>query len=483
MAGIEPIYIPLRKNELSLENIRPYFLTIMTTFNNNARKVQKFRKIYENQHEIEFKKRRYDDDSDVNNKVATPHLWAMVNFKTGYAFGNPKEYSQSADNQTDDIKFLNKYNKDANLRTIDKDVGTEIYAVGNCYYFIEPKDNLKDLDLNSESPYVIYCKPSDTCAKVYSSYNGNEELFDILVTKITDSTKGDRTIISIYLPDTYYEVETYDLSTFDENKARRFERLKYKELPLVEKYANNSRIGIVEIGETLQDAIDTIYSNEVDNIVDVVNELLVFKNCVLGKTQDEEAQFVKTAKKNGVIVLNDRNPDVPAGLETISTKLNHSDILNLLESIKNELYSSCGVPLATSDTSNGGNKQGALQLGNGWENAYNRLLDEINSFIIADNKLLRKILFICKKLANSRLNTLNASEIEIKYNPNMTDNMLSKAQAYNQFVTNGVPPQIAIEWCRLSNDPISKGKIIQDYMDAQKEQDINSNIADNIELQ
>lgn len=467
MAGIKPIKLPLKANGLTIEEIMPYMSTIATKFNTNASRVKHFREIYENQHEISNKTRRYEDDSDINNKIATPHLWAMVNFKSGYALGNPKEYSQSKEMQTDDIKYLNKYCKDVKMRSVDKDVITEVYTVGNCYYFIEPKPNLALLDLEYQAPFNVWCKPSDTCAKIYSSYNGNEELFDILVTRLDEDLPVQRTIVSIYLPDAYYEVETTDFVSFNINNAQTFPRTIYKKLPLVEKYANKSRIGIVEIGETLQNAIDQIYSDEVDNIQDIVNEMMIFMNCVLGEDQEKEAEFLRIAKKNGIIVLNDKNPELKADVKTISTKLNYSDILTLMESLKNELYSACGVPLATSDTSNGGNKAGALQLGNGWENAYDRLLDEINSFINADYDVLDRMLFICKNVANTKVNELNASEVEIKYNPNMSDNMQVKAQAYKEFIDCKVPPEIAIAWCRLSNDPITIGKIIQDYMDKQ----------------
>ena len=97
------------------------------------------------------------------------------------------------------------------------------------------------------------------------------------------------------------------------------------------------------------------------------------------------------------------------------------------------------------------------------ENAYDRLLDEINSFLIADYDLLRKMLFICKKDPKCKLNELNANEIEIKYNPNMSDNMLSKAQAYQFFYKCGVPSRLIVEWCRLSNDPVTASKMIDEY--------------------
>lgn len=489
MAGITKIKIPIRKDELTIEAVKPYLGTILTEFEINRGKIEKYWSIYENQHDISGKVRKYEEDNSINNKVSTPHLWSIVNFKSGYALGNPKEYAQTNDNQTDDIKYLNKYVKSANLRTIDKNVADWVYATGLGHYFIEPKSG--EFDIESEAPFNIYLKTPNTCAKIYSAYNGEEELFDILFTKykkIEKSKERDVTLLSIYLPDYYYEIEYDSLAKIDRFKeiaTRRQPRPIYKKLPLVEKYANESRIGVVEIGKTLQDAIDNIYSNEVDNVEDLVNEMLIFKNCSLGTTAKEKSETLQTARKNGAIEINDKSPDIEADVKTISTKLNHADILTLLESMKNELYATSGTPIAVSDTSNGGNKQGALQLGNGWENAYNRLLDEINSFLIADYDLLDKMLFIAKKSKGSKLNELKASEIDIKYNPNMTDNMVSKSQAYKIFVECGVPSDLAIAWCRLSNDPVTASKRIEDYKaklkkEAMANEGINGAKANNI---
>lgn len=472
MAAIEKIKIPVRKTELSIDAIMPYLPTVFEKFTNNQKKIKHFWEIFENKHDIFGKTRRYGDDDDINNIVATPHLWSMVSFKGGYALGNPKEYAQTQEKQTDDIKYLNKYAKSVNLRSIDKNVANWVYATGLGYYFCEPKDKNQEYDPENEAPFNVYLRTADTCAKIYSSYNGEEELFDMLVTGYTKIEKGKEKeiiLISLYLPDSYYEFECDNTipttPQFSLLTNKTVARAIYKELPLTEKFANESRIGLCEIAETIQNAINTIYSDQVDNIEDLVNEMLVLRNCILGNTPEEKSENLKSAKKNGVMEIKDPSPDVEADVKTISTKLNHSDILGVIESLKNEMYSACGVPLAISDTSNGGNKQGALQLGNGWENAYDRLLDEINSFLIADYDLLRKMLFICKKDPKCKLNELNANEIEIKYNPNMSDNMLSKAQAYQFFYKCGVPSRLIVEWCRLSNDPVTASKMIDEYKD------------------
>lgn len=473
MAGIKKIKIPVLPENLSIDAVKPYLQQILTTFQENKRNVQKWWKTFENQHNILTKTRRYDDDSDINNIVSTPYLYEMVTFKTGYAFGNPKEYAQSQDSQTDSLKYLNRYSKDANERAIDKNVATYNYATGAGYYFIEPRSG--NFDPEYESPYVIYDKKPDTCVKVYSSYNGEAELFDVLVTELETVENGaskTETIMSLYFPDMYYEFKTFGEGVqFDEIIENRKPRAVYKMLPLVEKFANEDRIGIVEIGSSLQDAIDKLHSDQLDNVEDLVNELLVFMNTVLGKDQDEEADFLRNAKKNGVIVLNDKNPDIKADVKTITQKLDYNGIITIINNMKRDLFDSCGVPIPSSDTSNGA-KSGAVEKGNGYDNAYNRILDDYNSFIKADMEVLKRKLFICKNFSNSKVNDLFASEIDIKYNPNMTDNMLTKSQSYVNFVEHGVPPVLAIQWCRISNDAITPAKQIEAYKKELDEQNV-----------
>ena len=238
MAGIEKIKIPIKKSELNINNIMPYLPDIYAKFCVNRDKIKKFWNLYENEHSIYQKTRKNGDMSSVNNIVSTPHLWAMVNFKSGYALGNPKEYSQTDENQTDDIKYLNKYSKSVNLRSIDKNVAIWVNATGVGYYFIEPKEG--EYDAENEAPFNVYLRTSDTCTKVYSSYNGEEALFDMLVTSVKKKIKDidtDIVVVSLYLPDKYYEFEYYEVVPgtfkFNEIKAKTKDRKIYKKLPLV----------------------------------------------------------------------------------------------------------------------------------------------------------------------------------------------------------------------------------------------------------
>ena len=474
MAGIQKIKIPIQPSELTVESILPYLGEVFEKFEQNRSNIEKHWKIFENQHEIENKTRRYDDDSAVNNVCSTPYLYEMVTFKSGYAFGNPKEYAQSAQNQSVGLKYLNRYSRDANERSVDKNVAVYNYATGCGYYFIEPKSI--DFDAEYEAPYVIYDKMPNTCTKVYSSYNGEAELFDMLVTslkKIENGKEKETTILSVYLPNVYTEFEYDSLAgvtyKFKEIKGKRKTRSVYKMLPLVEKFANENRIGIVEIGKSLQDSIDKLNSNQLDNVEDLVNELLVFFNVVLGKNQQEEADFLKNGKKNGVFVLNDKNPEIKSDVKTLTQKLDYNGIITIINNMKRDLFDSCGVPIPSSEASSGGSNTGAVEKGNGYDNAYNRILDDYNSFEKADREILKRKIFICKSFVNSKVNDLFASDIDIKYNPNMSDNMLTKSQSYVNFVEHNVPPVLAIQWCRIANDANTPANQIEEHIKKQQE--------------
>lgn len=463
MKGIRRIYIPIRPEELTIEKVEPYLYDIYSAFCVNREKITRYYDEYCLQHKILSKKRPHED-TDINNIVVEPHLAALVDFKTGYAFGNPIKYAQTKSLNSDDIEYLNKYSTFSHKRTIDKEVGTWAYATGVGYYFIQPTSK-PQINIEYESPYELYCVPSTDCTKVYSSYLGKKPLFDILYSEYEKiDEKNVRTterIFSIYLPNAFYEYLLQG-SSFIRIRA---EAKMYRHLPLVEKRANLNGIGIVAKVESLQDAIDRLASTELDNVEEVVNAIYVYRNVILGADADEAARKHRAMCRNGVVVLNSTNAQFPSDLDILKTQLNHSDINVLYNTLKQEMYDAVGVPLASSSVTSGGDTGSARQLGNGWENAYNRLLDDINSFLEADQTLLENIISICVQYPNNKIDNLHASEIEIKYSPNMSDNMQVKAQAYVNYTGGNapIPPEIALSLINATSDPITIGKEIKEW--------------------
>ena len=469
--GITKIKIPIRPSELTIEAVEPYIDSIFAQFTKNAEQIRKDYNVYCLDHPILTKVRAHND-TDINNIVLVPDLKAMVDWKTGYTYGNPIKYAQSKTNETDDINYLNKYVRSVCQRAVDKEVGKWAYATGVGYYFIEPKST--SFNVETESPYILYHRQSDTCVKVYSAFGANEPLFDMLYTtydKIEDKHKKEINVLDIYFPDLLFTYEkSFGVTAWQRTNTQ--SRGIAKPLPLVEKRFNTDGIGIVAMGATLQNAVDRLLSNGLDNVEDIVNEIFVYKNVNLGKTPEEQAYNHIKMKKSGALVLNGGSKDMPPDVDTISTKLSLSEVRELFAIIDAKFHSSLGVPMEMSNTNSGGTTKSGSEVANGYDNAYNRALDDINTMIVADTELLNKIMWICKNTKGNKINNLAPSEIEIKYSLNLTDNILTKTQSYVNLVQVGVPHTIALRLCKLSNDPEAEGKIIEEYAEKKAQQAI-----------
>lgn len=461
--GISKIKIPIRPGELTIEGIEKYLNVVFSQFEKNAETIRKDYDMYCLDHEILGKVRAHND-TEINNIVLIPDLKAKVDWKTGYVFGNPIKYAQNQTSDTDDINYLNKYVRSACQRAVDKEVGTWAYATGVGYYFIEPRSD--DFNIEVDAPYVLYAVDADTCTKVYSSFIGNQALFDFIFTKYeevkTDGTKETVKVIDIYLKGSLYSYERR-IGYPDWKRVREEARGVNKPLPLVEKRFNPDGIGIVAMGESMQAAVDKIVSNGLDNIEDIVNQIIVYKNCNLGDDEEEKSQTHRAAMKNGCLVVNGTK-DTPADVDTLKTELSLSEVKELFSIINEKFHSALGVPMAMSSTNSGGTTKSGSEVANGYDNAYNRALDDINTFIKADTELLQKIMWICQNTPDNKIDNLSPSDIEIKYSLNLTDNILTKTQSYVNLVQAGVPPTIALRLCKLSNDPEAEGKLIDDYI-------------------
>lgn len=450
--GLKKIKIPLTPSEINRENIKKYLPDILCTHEMNSSKIDYCYKAYLGKHDILTKTRLYEDQADNNNIIIENHLFAQVEFKKGYLLGNPKEYAQKETLNTDDIGYLNKYISDQNLSSTDIDVTEFAYAAGVGYYYINPRKD--DFDIASEAPFVIYSIDPRKACKVYSSYIGEEELLDIIIVDIQDDNQAQKKIVCIYTRDSYMEFEA---DSFGANiKFKKEESSVFKELPLTEKYFHSQRISLVELGLTIQNAIDLLTSGSIDAFIDNANEIIAFVNTdIEGVSLEDKLENFFVMKKNGLFLLKTNIPNLPADIKTLSNKINHSDINVKYEKLIKVMYDTVGVPLSSGNVTSGGDTGQARLLGNGWESAYTAVLKDIRSLIKADKELLRKMLKICSITPHCKVNQLKESEIEIKYNINRSDNLLVKTQSLQNLLdgTVNMPFETALQVVGLVSDP------------------------------
>jgi hypothetical protein len=145
--------------------------------------------------------------------------------------------------------------------------------------------------------------------------------------------------------------------------------------------------------------------------------------------------------------------------------------MELFSVLNQKFHSSIGVPMEMSNTNSGNTTKQGSEVANGYDNAYNKAIDDINTFITADTELLERIMWICKANPNNKIDNIATSEIEIKYVLNLTDNILTKTQSYSNLIQAGVPHAMALRICRLSNDPEAEGKEIEEYIAKKKKEE------------
>ena len=477
--GVNRIKIPVRKSELTFDLLKKYLPYIFDEFQNIRTGINNDYDLYRLNHPILNKQRVFEEQADINNKILVPSLKSMVDWKAGYVLGNPISYAQSKVEQTDDIEYLNKYDRNTDKASIDVKVYTWVMATGVGYYFIEPKS--QEFDIEWEAPYNLYHIESGRCAKVRSSYIGEEELFDLIYTthkKIQDNVEYVFDVLDIYFNDTMFTFEKQSQTLDFQFKGSQSRGIS-KPLPLVEKRADEAGIGIIALGRSMQEAIDRILSNGLDNIEEVVNQIFVYKNVNLGKTPEEMAENHTNMVRNGAINIKDSSPEAKADVDTIKPDLNLTQFVDIYNVIYKALHDTVGVPMEQSNTNSGGTTKSGSEVANGYENAYNRAMKEKNILLEADNELLKKVLWICKNSRGNKINNVSASDIEIKYNFNITDNILIKTQAFGTLISY-MPPDMALRMCRLSNDPEREGNRILDYMAQLKEQEQQAQNKQNI---
>ena len=459
--GIPQIKIPIRPSELTIEAVEPYIDSIFAQFESNSAKIRKDYDVFCLNQSILSKERKFQD-SDANNMVVIPNIRSCIEWKLGYTIGNPIKYAQTKDNQTDDIEVLNKHFRSVSKSKINEEEITWAFVSGVGYTFTQPKSY--KVNTNEEAPFEIFCIDADRCAKIRSAYLGDAELFDLIYTTYeeinTDGTKQTVKVLEFYFPNYMYQYE-WRIGYPKWERTKTEERQYYKQLPLTEKRPNKDGVGIVALGEDLADTMDMLISSGLDNVEEIVNQFFIYYNVNLGKTAEEQTQNHRKAMKNKALVLNSTNKDTPAKLETLSPKLDLTQIADLYNLVNSVFHAVIGVPMEMSNTNSGGTTKQGSEVANGYDHAYTRFLKDTNYFISADYEQLRKIMWIEKATPDNLINNITTFDIQIKYQPNQIDNILAKAQAFGTYIQ-FMPPAMALRLVRASSDPEAEGKEIED---------------------
>lgn len=499
-AGLLRISIPYTKEEITPEIVSQELSGILALHDINARKIDKYLKHVDGtEQEIDGKTRKYENRSEHNNRIKDNHAYALVNFKEGFLLGDKREFTLKSDTKSDDLVYLDRYLTDVAFWGKDVQVKHNIYATGIGIDFVQPRTDIfiavdgnitkqryktKDegYDIDTDAPFVYQSLDCRNNGIVYTNrlgVSGMGDLFDFSLVSERDSNGIEKVVVIVY---------TREWTAKFEQSGKLIPNTlvptppSFKELPMTAHTINEAQEGIVEIVIDPLNAINTLISNAVDNVVDKVNSIFVLKGCDFGEDSDEQVSSrVSSMLRGGAIVL-PYNALQQSDASMLTVDLGLTDVITTYDDILSKLYDKVGVPLATANVTSGGDTGQARLLGSGWTNAYSIIKRDIMYMEQGDREVLRKMLLICKANANAKINDINVNQIDIKYSINLSDNLLMKTQSMQNMYAVNVPKSHILKAVNIWSDTKTVAEDWEQADTEAKEQAENTNNSDGISV-
>lgn len=465
--GIKKIKIPIKLDEIrtpeqTLPVLVKYLNNCLAAHKNNIEKIKYYSDIYEGKQDILKKTRPYV--SNNNSKITENHAKRQVDFKVNFMLGDKMQFSHKSDNCNDDLHIFDRFLSDSGFHTEFMETKKDAFKYGVGTSFVQPRTDIinddgtysTEYDKDTEAPFVMSCVSPIENFVVYSSYVGEADLFCVNVADVTENNKiintvGRQYCITVYTRDYDYvfnNVAFPNCIAVGNNKPKISPQPQsYRFLPIIEHIFNKERIGIIELNLSLFNAINMVVSNCADCIYDSANKLYVFKN--VEADQDTIDQMIA----GGAVVVTTTNPETPADFSTVDIQFSQQDINTFYEQRVSKAYDIAGVPLASGVTSSGGDTGKARLLGGGWENAYTIIKGDIIGCEKTDYALLKQLIAVCHTVPQTKVDELTASQIEIHYNINPNDDILSKTQSVTNLYSVGMPEELILKYTNLSLDP------------------------------
>lgn len=480
-AGIKKITLPLSEDELTPEKIKKFFPDAVSAHKANAEKIKYYKNYVDGFFQpIDNKTRKFENSVDHNNKIKQNHAYSIVTFKEGFLLGDKREFAQKSDSNSDDLIYLERYLSDVAFYSKDLEVKHNIYSTGIGTSFVSVRPDLvaddngvyrfkvkkEGYDVDNDSPFIYECVDSQYNAVVYTSKIGKRGLGDLFCFNISteyDKDGNEKTVYTVYTRE--YTIRLNDEFEFMDSPIST--PIDLKMLPMVEHSINSSRIGAVEIIEGMLNGVNTLVSNCVDNVVDTVNQILVFLGC------DAKEIKLEDILESGMICIPPSNGTVNPALDKITLDMRYSDVNVLMQEILTRCYDIAGVPLSNTTSGNGNNQ--AAYVGGGWTNAMTIIKRDVRALEESDRELLKKMLLICKLNPDNKVNEISANQIEIKYNVKITDNVLSYTQALQNLVDSNVPFEHILKAIPLWGDTKTVAKDWNENVKRLKEEQENQN--------
>jgi len=428
--------------EITENNVLDVLRKSLNTHSLNRSEIDYLYKYYKGDQPIRYRVKEVRPE--ICNRIVENRANEIVSFKVGYLCGEPIQYVSRSGKEdiVKQVTVLNEYMFAEDKASQDQEIVEWQMICGTAYRMVLP-DDAEDLD---EAPFEIYTLDPRNTFIVYSSEIGNEPL--MAVKYYVDDTNV--THYSIYTKNMYYVVDG-DLLTGATPHA-------LYDIPIIEYPANNSRLGSFEIVLPLLDAMNSVASNRMDGVEQLVQAFIKFINCDISKEEYQEFLELGAIKVKSV-------DGQAADVGVVTTELNQTQSQTLKDDYYNAMLTICGMPnrngsKSTSDTG------AAVVLRDGWSDAEARAKDSENVFKRAEKKMLKLVLRICEDLRDS---TLHLRDIDMKFTRRNYEAIQSKSQVLISMLQEPkIHPQLAFQHSGMFSDAESAYAMSMKYYEDER---------------
>lgn len=367
---------------------------------------------------------------EINNKTPENHAYEAVKFKLSYEFSYPVQYvSIGGTDKSELVDSLERFMRSENKFTDDGEIAQWMYICGQGYRLCLP---IQKGEI-SEAPFHLAHPDPRNAFVIYSADVYHEPMAGVVITTNADN----ETVYTIYTPTMRYE---YINGAVTNSKS-----IIVGYVPLIEYPLNPERMGVFEPVLPLFDAIDTLNSNALDGVEQVIQSIVAFINVSVDQSQLDEAA------KNGAICLKG-TPGLPADVKTLAEKVSQSELDETKDRFYRMALTIMGIPDRAQQTS-GGDTGEAVALRNGWSVAEARALMTERFWNESENRFLKLAIRLCQVLAPDSVKGLTSADINVKFTRNLSDNLLVKTQGLQNLKNCGINKEMAIQSVGLFSDP------------------------------
>lgn len=415
------------KPEITEDNVIEILESALAVDSCNVREIEYLWNVYRGDQDIKNKTKIVRPE--VNNKVVVNLANYIVTFKDAYLLSSPVQYiaATGEDEISEAVNKLNGFMYEEDKESKDKRLVNWMHICG-----VAPRMVLPNPDYNDEnSPALIYTLDPREAFVIYYSGLGKRPVAGVL--KQYDEN-GEQI---------YYVYVKAGMYTIRKNKVADFSAYDYGRVPIVEYVNNSARIGAFEVVLALMNAVNTLESNRIDNVVDFVNAYDVFKNCEI----DAKTYSELTAGGQAIMIRSTMGLD--ASVTRITSELNQTGVQTNIDDLVAYIDVICGLPnrnggSSTSDTGT------ATIYRDGWADAESRADDTEKLFIESEKEVLKLFL----KLFREKVKIdLNLRQVRVKFTRKNLTNIQSKSQVLCELLNNPkVHPKTAYRVSAVSPD-------------------------------